>query len=234
LTFKQWIRHRGLSDSSVRNYEGAISGVLSDWAIDGGLINGPLTSIQSLSQFESISIGVRKLPIYQKRNERGHSMYNSALNKYAEYLKEGFESDLESDIEEILAERDTTETEKASLLKTRIGQGYFRQGLIGYWGGCAVTGYRDTSMLVASHIKPWRASSNHERLDHYNGLLLLPTLDKAFDSGFISFDVHGKILVSAQLQDSEKLGVVVDMKVKLRPEHQAYMEFHRVLVFRST
>ena len=233
MTFEQWRRHRGLAESSVKKYEGAVGGVMSEWAIDGGLMDGPLTSIQSLSRFESIAIGLRKLPIYQERNVRGHNMYNSALNKYAEYLQEGFDSDIEGDVEAILAESSVTDTEKATLLKTRIGQGNFRQKLIALWGGCAVTGYADTSMLVASHIKPWRASSNKERLDGYNGLLLLPTLDKAFDSGLISFDQAGKILISPLLQEPQALGITEDLEVTLRSEHLEYMNFHRECVFRD-
>lgn len=234
MTFEEWMRHRGLSESSVKKYEGAVSGAMSEWAVDGGLMDGPLTSILSHSRFETIAIGLRKLPIYQERNERGHNMYSSALNKYAEYLQEGFDSDIESDVEAILADSPASNTEKASLLKTRIGQGNFRQKLIALWGGCAVTGYKDTSMLVASHIKPWRASSNVERLDRFNGLLLLPTLDKAFDSGLISFDTVGNVLISPLLQESEILGVSPDMKVKLQAQHQEYMMFHREQVFRDT
>lgn len=234
MTFEEWMRHRGLSESSVKKYEGAVSGVMSKWAVDGGLMDGPLTSILSHRRFESIATGLRRLPIYQERNDRGHNMYNSALNKYAEYLQEGFDSDIESDIEAILEDGEASNTEQLSLLKTRIGQGNYRQKLIALWGGCAVTGYKDTSMLVASHIKPWRASSNIERLDQYNGLLLLPTLDKAFDSGLISFDADGRILVSPLLQESEILGISPDMKVKLKAEHQEYMRFHREQVFRDT
>lgn len=233
MTFEYWMRLRGLSESSVKKYEGAISGVMSKWAIDGGIMDGPLTSILSHSRFESIVISLRKLPIYQERNERGHNMYNSALNKYAEYLQEGFDSDIESDVEAILSQESVTDTQKATLLKTRIGQGSFRQKLISIWGGCALTGYKDISMLVASHIKPWRASSNIERLDVFNGLLLLPTLDKAFDSGLISFSQTGNIIISVLLQEPENLGITESMSVKLKPEHQAYMEFHRNSVFRG-
>nr|WP_263859134.1 HNH endonuclease signature motif containing protein [Shewanella algae] len=161
-------------------------------------------------------------------------MYNSALNKYVEYLQEGFDSDIEADVESIVSEDNVTDTDKATLIKTRIGQGNFRQKLISLWGGCAVTGYKDASMLVASHIKPWRASSNVERLDGYNGLLLLPTLDKAFDSGFISFDLAGRILISPLLLEPESLGISETMSVNLKPENQAYMEFHRDSVFRNT
>jgi len=233
MTFEQWMKHRGLSESSVRKYTGAISGVLSEWAIEAALMEGPLTSIQSSKRFQSIATRLRKLPIYQERNERGHSMYNSALVKYTEYLHEGFDSDIETDVETILEDGSVSNTEKATLIKTRIGQGNFRQKLIALWNGCAVTRYEDTSMLVASHIKPWCISSNQERLDVYNGLLLLPTLDKAFDSGLISFDEKGKILISPFLQDPEKLGVMPTMIANLKPKHFDYMKFHREQIFRS-
>jgi predicted restriction endonuclease len=66
---------------------------------------------------------------------------------------------------------------------------------------------------VASHIKPWRASDNTERLDTYNGLLLLPNLDKAFDLGFITFTERGRIIVSNQLEESGKLGIDSGMRI---------------------
>jgi len=234
VTFEDWMRLRGLSASSVKKYEGAVSGAMSEWAIAEGIMGGPLTSILSHSRFESVAIRLRNLPIYQERNERGHNMYNSALNKYAQYLQEGFDSDIEADVESILSEHNVADTDKVTLIKTRIGQGNFRQKLISLWGSCAATGYEDASMLVASHIKPWRASSNIERLDVYNGLLLLPTLDTAFDSGLISFDKAGSILISPLLQEPESLGIYETMSVDLKPEHQTYMEFHRDSVFRNT
>lgn len=73
-----------------------------------------------------------------------------------------------------------SETEKDSIIKARIGQGIFRQQLIQLWGGCSVTGFKNEKFLKASHIKPWRDSSNQERLDKYNGLLLVPNLDRSF------------------------------------------------------
>jgi len=37
---------------------------------------------------------------------------------------------------------------------------------MGVWGGrCAVTGVDLPPLPTASHIKPWRAASNPERLD---------------------------------------------------------------------
>lgn len=61
-------------------------------------------------------------------------------------------------------------------------------------------------MLVASHIKPWRDSNNQERLDKFNGLLLLANLDKAFDLGFILFTDTGLVMISSQLEEPQFLG----------------------------
>lgn len=225
------MRLRELSRSSIKKYEGAIKGPMSDWAIAGGLTDGPLTSIYSHARFQSVATALRKLPIYRERNERGHNMYNSALNKYAEYLAEKFDNDVESDIDTILADSDVSDTEKSNLIKSRIGQGVFRQRLLSLWGGCSVTGYKDPVLLVASHIKPWRVATNSERLDRYNGLLLLPTLDKAFDCGLITFGEEGDIMMSPQLEQPELLPLHPNMSIQLRPMHHEYMRFHRERVF---
>ena len=227
------MHHRGLSVSSVKKYEGAIRGVISEWAIDAGLIEGPLTALLSKVSFDAIAPKIRELPIYQERNTRGHNMYNSALLKFSEYLSEGFAGDIESDIDSILADTNLDQTEKTNLVKSRIGQGKFRQKLVAYWNGCAVTGFKDTNLLIASHIKPWSASSNIERLEPFNGLLLLPNLDKAFDSGYITFDPEGFVMLSPLLTEPEKLGISNGMRVLLVPQHTPFMEFHRANVFRA-
>ena len=96
-----------------------------------------------------------------------------------------------------------------------------------------MTGYSDTRLLVASHIKPWKVSEHEERLDKYNGLLLLPNLDKIFDLGFITFEENGKIVISDYLEETDKLGVTHDMTVNLNDRHQEYIEYHRDVVFES-
>lgn len=45
---------------------------------------------------------------------------------------------------------------------------------------------------VASHTKPWRDSTNEQRLDGENELLLTPTIDHLFDKGF----THSRIRVT--------------------------------------
>ena len=233
MIFNEWMALKGLSNSTVLKYEGAINGSLSEWAIENGLISGPLTSLINRAYFETIALKISKLPIYIDRNERGHHMYSSALAKYSEFLAEGYDNDIEGDIEAILEDPAINETDKISLVKCRIGQGTFRQKLIGYWGSCSATKFNDTNMLIASHIKPWKVSSNIERLDVFNGLLLTPNLDKAFDSGFVTFDDCGAIKISPQLLESEKLGINVDQRVLLAKEHLKYMSFHRNFVYRA-
>lgn len=79
---------------------------------------------------------------------------------------------------------------------------------------------------MASHIKPWRDSSSKERLDVYNGLLLTPSLDKAFDKGLITFDVKGNILISKNFKDYNLFGINENMKIKIEEKHKKYLEYH--------
>ncbi len=87
--------------------------------------------------------------------------------------------------------------------------------------------------LVASHIKPWKVSKNEERLDPFNGLLLLPNLDKVFDLGFITFSKTGNIIISDYLEDYEKLGLTENMRLKLEKQHFPYMNYHRDMMYES-
>ena len=110
------------------------------------------------------------------------------------YSQENSDIKIESDIAQIIEEKNVSVTDKLAIVNARIGQGRYRKQLIDLWGRCSVTGYNEPSLLIASHIKPWRGSSNEERLDRYNGLLLQPNLDKAFDTGLISFSEAGRFL----------------------------------------
>lgn len=234
MNFEDWMLHRGLSKSSVDKYAGAIQGPLSAWAIENKLIAGPLTSFSSEVAFRDVALKIRALEIFRQRNEKGHNMYSSALSKFTEYLAEGYGNDVESDISAIMDDEGLNKTERVDLVKSRIGQGTFRQKLLLYWQACAVTGYRDTGLLVASHIKPWRECTSVERLDPYNGLLLTPNLDKAFDAGLVTFNKKGPIALSPLLTDPGKLGITTNMRVELTAKHEPFMSFHRDAVFRST
>jgi putative restriction endonuclease len=231
MNFEDWMLHRGLSKSSAQSYDGAIQGPLSRWAIENELLAGPLISLTSLAIFKQVDSKIRLLPVFQERNATGHHMYSSALAQFSQYIEDGYRNDVESDIDTIFADQNLDETERRNLIKSRIGQGIFRQRLLAHWKQCAVTGFGDTGLLVASHIKPWHLSNNSERLNGFNGLLLTPNLDKAFDAGLITFGSDGHIKLSPRLKNFNKLGITTDMKVELSPDHEAFMIFHRANVF---
>lgn len=123
-------------------------------------------------------------------------------------------------------------TEKQRAVMGRIGQASFRSKLERLWGGkCCVTGA--TVLLHASHIKPWAVSDDRERLDPFNGLLLSPVYDKAFDQGLISFAPDGKIMISSKLVPSVKqLGIQPSATLRpLNPVSEPYFEFHRTRIY---
>lgn len=123
-----------------------------------------------------------------------------------------------------------SQTERESVIKARIGQGIFRKQLLEMWDGCAVTGVKLPDLLRASHIKPWRNSTNPERTDRYNGLLLLPQYDHLFDKGFISFDDDGQLLRSPALDRIPISQLGISTRDRLRSifeEHRGFLNYHR-------
>lgn len=126
------------------------------------------------------------------------------------------------------------ETERESVIKSRIGQGIFRKQLLEMWDGCAVTGVKLPDILRASHIKPWRDSTNAERTNRYNGLLLLPQYDHLFDKKLISFEDDGQIVKSPVLDriPLDQLGINENDRIRgLADDHFPFLHYHRELMF---
>ena len=129
-------------------------------------------------------------------------------------------------------------TEAERLVIQRVGQDIFRRGLFEYWDGrCAITGLGVPELLRASHIKPWaECDTDAERLDVYNGLLLAPHLDAAFDSGFITIAEDGTVLLSDALPFGARSALGLDGSLKvhgLRRAHERYVPWHRSRIFRT-
>ncbi|CAB5040499.1 MAG: HNH endonuclease [Actinobacteria bacterium] len=97
---------------------------------------------------------------------------------------------------------DLTETEKRQLVNARVGQGLFKNNVRLNEHACRITGIEQLHHLRASHIKPWKDSTNEEKLHGCNGLMLAPHVDHLFDRGFISFADDGDLLVSDQMETS--------------------------------
>jgi hypothetical protein len=124
--------------------------------------------------------------------------------------------------------------DKKTIVNARIGQGRFRNEIINYWTSCAITDCDQLDLLIASHIKPWVECNLSEVIDPYNGLLLSPSLDSAFDAGYITFSNEGKIDISQSLSDSNQKALGIDSSLKLRrvsPKHVPFLEYHRKNVF---
>lgn len=142
-------------------------------------------------------------------------------------------SDIIDDLTQFLEIGKSTET--LSLVKSRVGQGRFRKDLIEYWEQCAVTNCKTLPLLRASHIKPWSDSNDQERLDVYNGLLLIPGLDVAFDAGLITFLPTGEMQISEALsiEALPYLGIFeATQKIdRLEDRHAKYLIYHRDHVF---
>lgn len=173
-----------------------------------------------------------KRSIYLNENNNDYSDFKAAINKYRKFIAE--KSDLIDDIETIIKDEIIPKTEKKRLISARIGQGNYREELINLWKKCAVSKCEMTDVLIASHIKPWRKSTNKERLDRYNGLLLLPNYDKLFDKGLISFEDNGKIIISPLIKEEEYkvLGISPnDELFTVYDENKPYLEEHRRIVF---
>ena len=130
----------------------------------------------------------------------------------------------------------TTEIER--LVVQRIGQDIFRARLVDYWDGrCAVTGLAVPELLRASHIKPWAdCASDAERLDVFNGLLLAPHIDAAFDRGYITFADDGVVGVSPALDEESRRVLALDRPLRtgaFADGHRTYLAWHRERVFRE-
>lgn len=126
-----------------------------------------------------------------------------------------------------------TESEVMSL--ARIGQGRFRDDLERRWGvRCAVTGLEGRALLRASHIQPWCDSSDRERLDPDNGLLLAVHIDVLFDNGLISFADDGAMLLSTTLSATTRqiLGIDRALSIEgLSEGNRRYLTSHRRVHF---
>jgi len=142
---------------------------------------------------------------------------------------EMWEHHIESKIE---SDPQLPDTEREALIVARRGQGLFKQRVMQVENRCRITGVTNPIHLRASHCKPWRDSSNEERLNGENGLLLTPTMDHLFDRGFISFEDSGLLIVSpvAHAPSLNRMGVATDRVTNVGTFSQGqkqFLDYHR-------
>ena len=136
----------------------------------------------------------------------------------------------------VISEAGMNSIDRAVTTKSRgIAQRMFRGNLMRLWqGSCAVTSVQEPRLLRSGHIKPWVDSNVQEKVDHFNGLLLIPNLDALFNEGLISFRDNGGILVSEAWRADDKRRMRITSDLHLRTVHSEschYLEYHRDVVF---
>ena len=156
-------------------------------------------------------------------------------------IQHEFAPDQEDDSEyeinlEIQARKLDGDLEKIQITKSRRGQGIFKANVRLVENRCRITGVTNIKHLRASHIKPWAASDNNEKLDGFNGLLLSPHVDHLFDRGFISFKNSGELLTSDDLNrvvlDQWSISESINVG-KFNSDQSKYLEYHRDKVFKG-
>lgn len=252
------IQSKYITGVTVPSFDSAVSDIVNSYEIDGGgkpmkiaieNVDGKIYRVLTTVGLGAYMHAVSMLPEIGLEDVLANSVsgkngYDSWFVTTPEMLVdvpvvEKIPTDAATDIlGELENLNDLPETERQSIVLSRVGQGIFRAKLIEYWKGCAVTGADCIPLLLASHIKPWRKSTNVERLDVFNGLLLSPNIDAAFDAGYITFDQNGKILLSDEISGSPAFQLHINAKMKIngkliQDEHRAYLEYHRSEVFRG-
>ncbi len=197
--------------------------------LDAQRITGKQKLLSMFSSYTSVSSALARrllhwVPVAQRTN---------SWTRIAAEIDAGLD-DAELDVEDVISDSGRSETTRRALVEARRGQGKFRQDLEARWGGaCAAGGCRVREVLRASHIKPWRASIDSERLDGANGLLLSANFDSLFDRGLVTFGSDGKMIISDRLskQDAKELGLPRHLRQQLNAIEKRYLEYHRNFVF---
>lgn len=145
-------------------------------------------------------------------------------------------ADPEFELSTLLTDDVVGATERSAVVQLRAKQQLFRRRLSVIERACRLTAIDDLRFLRASHIKPWRNSSEGERVDPHNGLLLTPSADLLFDHGWVSFKNDGRLIVANALPDQvrERLGLDVTEGRKcgdFTAQQADYLEYHRDCVF---
>lgn len=216
----------GINKHSRTNYMSWLKFLSKNYAITSSLneeaIDHIIESERALLEFRD-----------RYNTPRDLTNFRSALRKFRQFIQDDYsqiqENRIEDEIKKVKQCYTLNKTERDAIVKARVGQGLFRQRLIEHWGGCSITEFGMFDCLIASHIKPWKDSTNEERLSVYNGLLLLPNYDKLFDKGYISFDGKGKIIYSRFFPLSERELLGIDEHVHLlhvEDQHKEFLKYH--------
>lgn len=150
------------------------------------------------------------------------------------YGKKKRENDEEDKDSEIILPLETPQQKE--IRYARNGQGKYRETLLEECPFCPITMINDERILIASHIKPWAASNDKEKIDPQNGFMLSPLYDKLFDRGFITFTNDRILHISKWIspKNIQRMGLKDKMFIQQLPltkERCCYLDFHISSVF---
>lgn len=128
--------------------------------------------------------------------------------------------------------------------KTNRERAFFRQSVIAaYDGKCYISGCQLPKMLIASHIKPYRACRDEsERVSPENGICLNTFYDKAFDSGLMtitpSMQIRISPIVKNNANDDFTRQWLIDLDGNTLPAvsrfapQREFLEYHNDIIFK--
>lgn len=220
--------------NSAEHYESGLRSVSKDMLREN-VISKPLEEM-SAPELEIAIFNILHNDFFIAKNTKGKRMYSNSIKQYQSFLKTCVKAEDYETIENAIKNDITLqETDRLQIVKARIGQGIFREKLISKYSNCIISGISDDRLLVASHIKPWTVSTNQERLDTENGLLLSSLYDKMFDIGLITFENSGKIQISSSVKESDRQKFGLDPNIcydlKITDSLKEHLEYHRDIIF---
>ncbi|OZS41606.1 HNH endonuclease [Photobacterium sanguinicancri] len=186
-------------------------------------------SLKETSLFEKL---YGKLPresssTYVKYNDEGFEMLQHIAGNWEKVLSQGDE-DLINTISVVTGSKDYTEYEKSALTKQRIGHSTYAKKVKACAGNRCLINSNISRNLIASHIKPWADSENHEKVDIANGLCLSPNYDGLFEDGIISFNDDGNIIINGLSRcEMKAYGLTGKEIITVNKPQIKYLSWHR-------
>ena len=171
--------------------------------------------------------------------------FNGNWDKLA-YLSEKMISELETKPLESVIDNEKTPlgSDRSATIKQRVNQNFFRKAVLSsYSSTCCITGLNTRSLLIASHIKPWKISNETEKTNPRNGLCLNALHDKAFDKGLITVSPDYRIQISQRITDIycgatvERFFKIYQNQQIIKPEKfvpdKEFLEYHNDMIFQK-
>ncbi|MEJ8837743.1 HNH endonuclease [Ramlibacter sp. AN1133] len=196
------------------------------WLID---LRGSPLPYSELPKFAGVQPRQSCQEVMQGREWILQRLRGLAVSATQERQAEARASEVLEDVERVRGDGTLDPTTRESLIQARVGQGKFRRDLIAEFGRCcAATALTVLPVLRASHVVPWRRSTDEERLDPSNGLLLSANLDALFDRALITFDEQGDLHVSRLVSDEQRAMLGISRGLQIRPtsKRAVYLRRH--------